>query len=407
MNTFFNLTLKIIDEKIINSKYRIIYVSPGINANILISIRNTIERIGLENIHIIIDADTSVLRYGYGDEDSVKYMGDCKIQIKTQKGLRIGFFCVDGEGYIFSPTPFSIEDEKIGEEFPNAIRINGVELERIINGIVGEPNNENSKVEIGKENLQKKEIEKIKKEIEYKPIIKADVQRQINVINSKFQMVEIEFKGSELKNKTFKVDSTELGINDNEIARQISTSYRIFKNLNLPIEVEQLANEFKELKNEFLEKVDNVGLLLINDNCENFLKEVKQFEDKIKKVQKDLEKKIDFVIEKSKQKLIEFIVSNLLKLSAEEKERIISYDEPTKENLTIYVENKLSREFPNAYTLLDNIKLTVKIYNISSHLMKNEEFKYRIAKHFKKSFDEIACTEMAIGTQEQKSKFEI
>lgn len=397
---FCNVNSKFISELIKDSKKRIIYVSPGINQEIFFNILEKKDKIGFDNINIIIDANSNVLRYGYGDEESTLYLEEHKSIIKTQPGLRIGFICIDDDGYIFSPTPLSLENERIDNNCPNAINIKETELERIIKSIVPQSSYDKNTIEIGKSNIKTEEIQKIKKDIESKPIIKPDLQRQINVINSVFQIVKIDFEGSKLKDKKYKIDAKELGITNVEISEKISTTYKIFKSLSLPIEIEKLEDELNFIKKKYLKQVDNVGLLLLNENYKEFIHEIDNFRKKIIDVQKNCNKKIDMVLDKSIVVLVDFIVSNLMKLPLKEKEKLISYESPTKENLKVYIENKIKRGFPKADQLLSKIELNMKIFNISDQLMMDKNFVEKIEKYFNKSFAEIANVEMALGTKQ-------
>lgn len=399
-----NVNSKFISELIKDSKNRVVYAAPGINRLIMGSIFEVKDKLELENISIIIDADSNVLRYGYGDEESVSFMSNLEVMIKTQKGLRIGFICVDSEGYIFSPTPLSLEDEKLDNNYPNAIHLSGIELERILNSIIPKSPLENENIQIGKNKLRKEDVAKIKEDIDNKPIIKPNLQRQLNVINSTFQIVEIDFKGSKLQNRTFKIDAKELGIVNKEIAEKISTSYKIFKSLSLPIEIENLEKELNIVKEKCLNSVDKVGLLLLYENNKDFNDEIDKFRKNIEDVQKNYVKKIEKVLNISMVELVDFIVGNLIKLPLKEKEKLISYDEPNKENLKIYVESKIRRDFPKADQLLNKIELNVKIFNISGQLMKDKKFIDRIEKHFNKSFGEIANVEKALGTKDEKNQ---
>lgn len=401
---FYNVNSKLISELIKDATKRIVYISPGINKEILGEILKVKDKIGNDNICIVIDANSNVLRFGYGDEESVSFFEENKSLIKTEKGLRIGFICTDNDGYVFTPTPLSLEDEMANVDCPNAIHLSGPELERILTAVVPKSLTDNSKKEIGKENVNSEVIQKINNDIKNKPFVKPDLQRQLNVINSIFQFVKIDFEGSKLQNRTFKIDAKDLGITNTEIAEKISTSYKIFKSLSLPHKFEEMEHDLNKIKKSFLEQVDNVGLLLLNEKSKKFNDEINKLKQQIANTKKESVKMVNMVLEKSKETLVEFIVSNLMKLSQKEKGKLIPFDTPNKENLKNYVSNKLKRNFPDADQLLNNMELSLKIFNISDQMMNDKKIVERIEKHFKKPFEEIANIEKALGTKEHKNE---
>lgn len=404
---FYNLNSKKISEFIKNAQHRIIYVAPGINNVIAGELITASQRIGEKNIHIVLDSNTDVLRYGYGEIEGLDILEKEieNITIKKQKGIRIGFFCYDDQGYIFSPTPICLEEEKSTNEFPNAIQISDSEIKKIINSIIPPTPQEIDRIEIGKENISKQEIVLAKEETKKRTFVKADMQRQMNVINSIFQFVEIDFEGAKLQNKTFNISAKELGIKNKEISKRISSTYKIFKSNNL-YKIEVLYKEFENIKKKFLKQVKNVGNLVKQNEYHEFETKIDEFQNKIKKTQEELETIVDDLIDESKSSLIEFISINLMKLSPKQKKEILFHESPTKEDFKFFLEHRLTNSFPTSESLFSNMKLKYKVYNISSQLMNSDEFKKNIENHFKKPFEDLVKLELAVGTKKEKTNFE-
>lgn len=404
---FCNLNSQTISQHIKDARERIIYVAPGININISGEIVTASQKIGVENIHIVVDNKIDVLRYGYGDIDGLDFLEKNieKLSIKKQDGLRIGFFCFDNEGYIFSPTPLCLEEEKNNNEFPNAIQVSGSELNKIIKSILPASPIEKNAVEIGKEIITKEEIEIVKIETEKKTFVKADMQRQMNVINSAFQIVDIEFNGGKLQNKTFNISAKELGIKNKVIAERILSTYKIFQSSQL-YKIKTLYLEFEKIKKDHLEKIKDVGCLIRNSKYHEFESSIDSFKEKILKTQSELQATIDQLLEESKTNLIDFIVKNLMKLSIKDKTELLGSGNYSEENFKNYVEDKMTYYFPNSKSLFEKMNLKYKVYNVSGQLMNDEEFKSNISRHFKKPFAEIVKLELALGTKKLFNELE-
>ncbi|VAX09413.1 hypothetical protein MNBD_GAMMA25-971 [hydrothermal vent metagenome] len=82
-----------------------------------------VERLGPELINVSLDFNERIMRMSYGDIAAVQLLRDASIMINHSPGLRSALIIIDGEGYIFTPTPLYLEAESNNEMARNALHL--------------------------------------------------------------------------------------------------------------------------------------------------------------------------------------------------------------------------------------------------------------------------------------------
>lgn len=109
-NTLFcHLSSTRIAEMIRTAKHSICYAGPGIQIRPAESRVEAAERLGPEMLTVCVDFDERVMRMGYGVIYAVKRLREAGVTVNHAPGLRSALVTVDGDGYIFTPTPLYLE----------------------------------------------------------------------------------------------------------------------------------------------------------------------------------------------------------------------------------------------------------------------------------------------------------
>lgn len=373
---------------------QIVYVAPAIHNDISIELLHAFER--KVEVTIIVDESPEVERMGYGNVESLITLSKNSIDLRKCSGIRIGFLNVDDISYIYSPIPTILQNEPVNNSFPNAILLSEFEAREILNSIFP---NENNEVEIAAVSIQKEEIDYAVKDIEARPPVKPELARKMKVISSIFQIVDVEFKGSGLKNNSIHVNPEVLGLKNIELAKKFNIKFSMFKNADI-MELEKIKDDFENLKKKYLIQVTKVGNLILTKNRKWFDDGIKKIRSSINEESKELIMVITELINRDKESLKEIIVANVNELGPEYKKQMVYPKEPNEANVNKTIDWKIQKMFGSPESYLDKLELNYKVYNVSDQLIDDKDFRDSLEKHFGKPIDEIIRTETAVKATE-------
>lgn len=112
----------------------------------------------------------------------------------------------------------------------------------------------------------------------------------------------------------------------------------------------------------------------------------------------------NFYLYQFKKKLVSLIIENVERLANDNNGAISMTELVLGKRDEEYYYNKINQEFPKAEDIISEIKLSLKIYNISGQLMDSEDFRNEIKSAFGKDFDEVVKTEASVGVIENLIK---
>ncbi|MBZ0181954.1 MAG: hypothetical protein K8F60_05815 [Melioribacteraceae bacterium] len=404
MNEVFSLiNSKKLIQLIDLAEKEIVLIAPGITGEVSAALVSAAKIVGKENITVILDKDTNAVRYGYGEIEATETLVKNNIKVRSQDNIRIGIIITDLDRYIFNPTPQIIEAEPEDFRIPNAIRISEYEAHKLLNKI-NPPSSlfeQEDSAEIGKTEITNEVVKKAKEDLERKPAIKPDLARKMLVTSSAFQIVDSHLEGTKIERRTFRLNASDLGITDPEIRNRISASYKILDNVEFET-LKEIDNIYQNICELYLIKVKKNDTVILYENRKRFDKAIESLKEVIKDSKEKLIKEISNELEKSKELIIPLIMNNLKNQSDIKLERLVLPEPLTEKTLWNYLKRKIDLRFPKAEQLLKEIKLKIRITNVSDQLINNEDFRSEIEKTFDQDFDEIVRTQSALGIKEEK-----
>lgn len=396
MNKIFDVVNETVLKKIVSSaQKRIVISAPGIVRSVAYVIVNASKRLGVENITVVVDPDTEVCRIWYGQIESLELLEAAGIPIRRCNGLRIGFVCADETAFVYSPTPLSIESERKNAASPNAVRIDPDEIEKYLAAIIQPKEIPSPSQEIGIAEVKKEEITLAKNDLAVRPPVKPDLARQVRVVSSEFQFVELKFIGGRIEQRVLPLSAKDLGVKNKRLSQKIKGQYKI---LNIK-EIKGLAEintKIENIRKRYLKSITGYGSIIDYREKEAFKKAVEKVIAEIGTFKNKVEKELETELETSEKDLLPLIMRNLKRLNQEDRSEMLFPDEYTEENLKAFVQRYLHQKIPSAKELLQGMECTFEFRMIAPEHLEDEKFKKAIENVLGKPLQELAGESLAV-----------
>ncbi|MGY0219653.1 hypothetical protein ACWJJH_20065 [Endozoicomonadaceae bacterium StTr2] len=396
---------------ILQARERVIYSAPSISDNVASALINRYKVLGQKNGTVILDYDEGVFRLGYGRNEAIQMLVDAGVEIRKQKGLRIGTLLIDDMGWAFSLAPMAVESQNQGGGV-NTIQLNEDQVKAIVRSVTPPKNPRRTNalyesgpdadvpgVEIGSDILEKEEIKVVTKSITDNPPQAFDLQRVVQIYQTHLQFVEIELEGGRIEQRTLKFSNElkeVLFAGSKEVEKKVRASYKLIEGLELQ-DFNALRDELEKLRKDYAPSLGKrLGRVLLKTRKAEFNGKVK-----------DLQSRLEEYCNSSKATIKSGIKKSLDGL-AEELSPIVQKNPPqglrarcskvTKEIAKQYLFNMLMKSAPSADKLLDKTRLHCTYKDVTYEMLKESEFQKQIKKEFPyeewvKPLDELEAVE--------------
>lgn len=368
----------IISNTIKHATKRLLYMAPGVSMIIVNQLINAWDRIGINNVNIILDVDAEIFRLGYGEIEALTML-EIKARekgtlISHQAGVRIGLLIADEEVIVFTPTPLLIEGDSKQPDRPNAIRLETLP-ENVAKDLgLGPQGTLDQK--IGKVEALPKEIEKVAEELKLNPPMKFNVAKTILVFNSWFEFVEFELKNCFISRKEVPLKSDLFGLIKGDRAyASLRSSFKLIGK-DSKLSEKKIIEKKKKITDQFLIQIKGYGAVILRTKKEEFEKEIIVFEEEIKKFQQEIEKRLDTEIKQNKKTLIAALLPAVKRRHPDRWNKFMSStDKKGKDNeIEELLHNEISEAFGTAKKLIDEMKVSVVNKGITYELLNDSKF---------------------------------
>ena len=385
---------------ILQARERVIFSAPSISDDVASALIDRYTALDQKSCIVILDYDEDVFRLGYGRNESIQMLVDAGVEIRKQKGLRIGTLLIDEKGWAFSLAPMAVESQNQGDGV-NAIQLHEDQVKAIVRSVTlpSDSGADAHDVEIGSDILGTEEIKKVTKSISDNPPQAFDLQRIVQIYKTHLQFVEIELEGGRIEQRTLKFTDElkkALFAGSKEIEKKVHASYKLIESLELK-ELNSLRNELKNLRKDYAPSLGKrLGRVLLKTRKAEFNKKVE-----------DLQTRLSQYCDSSKAALKAGIKKSIEDL-AEELSPIILDKPPrslrarcstvTKENAKQYLFDMLMKNAPSADRLLDKTRLHCTYKDVTYEMLKEPDFQKLVEKEFPyeewaKPLDELEAVE--------------
>src|SRR6267378_3376432 len=96
-------------EEIAAAKSHIMLAAPSLHCVVAEAIAEAINRLGAEQITVVLDCNEHIFRLGYGEIEALKVLRGAGCIIRQSPGIRIGILVCDDQAWSFSPVALYVE----------------------------------------------------------------------------------------------------------------------------------------------------------------------------------------------------------------------------------------------------------------------------------------------------------
>ena len=189
---------------------RLVYVAPGVSADVGAALQACMTAGGLDEIVIIVDGDEETCRLGYCDALALEKLSNAMRQsgvvIRRRPGLRLGLVIADEQALVWAPAPLMFESPRTMQE-PNGLMLTPESLTTLTKALVGSPDASLAATKIGTVDLTADAVAEVVQAIKAAPPAPFNLSRLSRVFSAKFQFIETVVRGAELTNREFRLDS--------------------------------------------------------------------------------------------------------------------------------------------------------------------------------------------------------
>lgn len=401
-------------ELLFQAKKQVVISIPNISIEIAESLVMINSR-GID-VNIFLEISENTYRNGYGDIQAIEILQKANINIQNKNGLNIYFYLIDDFGYFYFPK--SSYHEKEGESF-DLFPIHSSQIKHI-KFLFNLLENKYDMLEIF-DKMDSKQIDEISKNInplnveiikqlEVKlnndPPLKPNFARTLEVYKAKFQYVDLKFKGANINSTKVKLPAKALPFKDNKLKNAIEANLKLFTDLSekdFLNDFFEIKNKIKELREKYLFHIKIRDKSILKKESRNeFEKEIKSIVDDISNTKTKILNKLQGEINNSRKgienSLYEFLVTN----PPDNTKNL--FDEVLEDRIRYEVSKIISKiRFPDANSLLDDMKLDYYYYDITWEDLNNGEFqKEMLEKKLLSENEKIYIDRLAIEAKQDK-----
>lgn len=407
--TFLHLGSGQISDLVQCSSKRVIYCAPGVQQAVAASLINTRKRLGREAVRVILDIDDSTTRLGYGEFDAFSLLLEEGVEIRVERSLRTCVLICDDLGYAFFTPPMLVEDLEENHIGVNAMQLHPLQVELIVQAISPKPVNSTSPLpspEVGKAEVTEKQIEQVKEALAANPPQKFDLARKVNVFNAYIEFAELRLTGLHISKHTVQLPrNLVLALKDDTTAKRLLTTFRLVgEDSKVAKEATEIDQKVRQLRETLTRSLgEGLGTVILRSKRKQFSEAVEHIRSDIAKFQEKVTERLEKEIELSKRKLIEGLLPAIKKNPPEALTSQMS-GKPTVEILRRYIDVELSKVFPEAKSLIGEMRLDWTPKGVTYETLSNPDFQQKVRaafpyENFDKPFSEFEAAPAAQNTQ--------
>ncbi len=395
---FLSLDTAAIAERAASAQHSICYAAPGIQQASADALAHLAERLGPELITVILDFDERVMRMGFGDLAAVATLRAAGIAVRSTPGLRTGFFVVDEEGYIFTPTARYLEADRLGDEAPNALRLSRDQVKEALARLsptakaiavaMATSPEERERISVQAVEVRSVEIPQahfaaVERSLKEAPPVRFDVARQVRVFEPYLQYVEVRLTGAAIQRRRLAIPRVmqNLGVPEGAQSRFNTTFDLIERESSLSSKpIEEALNEIRKSFMPSLGK--DHGRVLLKAQKPLFEKRLAELQAKLEAFQKEVKAKAQGLLDASRKEIIAYYAARV-KASPPDKflGQLLTSD-PTDEDVDRWLGKQLDGVFPTAEELIRKMELEQTYKDVTFETLNKPDFLERLREAF-------------------------
>jgi hypothetical protein len=427
--TFTNVDDRVLCEVIAQARQRLVFVAPGIRPPVAQALAAVMPLVPAAAIHLVLDVDAEVCRLGYGDKDfkgmEILQAAAAKhnLTVNHHPGIRIGLLIADDTTLIYSPTPELIETESHQPDKPNAIVLRNELPPQLANACaVGTEGF--AAVEVGKDLIDAKKVEVVKKELQECPPKEFNVARIERVFSSMLQYVELTIEDYKLTSRSLLLKPELFGVRDAEVVRRLTNRYHLFAETDaLTVEIPHIGEdakpdpkkpkekfgplsidrERKVIKKKYVIEAGRYGTLILRRSVPDFEMAIKALEAKISEYRTAVRKQIETRIQDIVDELLTALLERLKAAPPDHWQSRYLGQQLTDEDIKRLFSEDVQSEVSRVKSDFEP-KVFIAYKDVTYQTFKDEEFRELIEKRFGKEAIAAIFNEHDAAPEEPPSK---
>ena len=412
------ITDSMLIEAIEKASNRVVIIAPGVWPLLAQAIGDAWQRLGPEQVTVILDVDPEICRIGYGSLEGLKILQKKATALgealAEEPGIRICVVIVDDQTFVFSPTPRQLEvppDDFIVKDPSQShrhLKTNGIVLKKpptaLEHDLGAGPEGFLGRT-LGMEMLNQAKLDNVTKDLQRNPAKKFDLSRAVNVYNAKIQFVELKVIGCRLSEHKARLPEHLLHVlkKNPELSKAIENSIRLLEADDIlvtdPKFSEQTIFENRScIDKKFLRPVKGIGSIIERSQKDEFKKEVAKLEEEVssfaKLVETILSDRFRDTAEKLAKELLEDVLDNI---PSKWERKLGRRRDPDQVRWLIF--NDLIHAFGDPVKRINKMKVETIFKDVTYDMLNDENFRAEISEYF----PDLALVEEYTAARERDS----
>lgn len=372
-----------------SAKASVCYAAPGVQDEVGQALLAFMARTGPEMLTVSLDFDERVMRMGYGTISAALSLRDAGVVVRSAPGLRMGLVVVDDAGYLFTPTPLYLEAEPASSAAPNAMRMSREQVAEALARLspaakaiakAQAPTPEEKRriealpVDVGSEELSDAAVAAVAGSLEKAPPVNFDLARQVRVFEPYLQYVELSLAGAAIQRHRLAIPASiqRLG-GSKEIEGRLRTTFELIEKGG-KLSSKPLEDALNEIRKNFTPSLGkDHGRVVLKAAKPHLVKRLNEFCERLAWHQTEVEEELQQHLNVSRQQIIDYYVPRVIE-NPPDALRGGLIGKPTHDDARRWLDDELDRVFPDADSLIQEMKLEVNFKDVTYETLKREDF---------------------------------
>jgi hypothetical protein len=347
-------------------------------------------RLGVEMLTVCLDFDERVMRMGYGEIEAVGLLRDADINVSDVPGLRTAFVIVDDVGFVFTPTALYLEAEPIGSVAPNAMRMSAEQrkeaLARLSPGAktiaIAQAQTPQEKqliealpLDMASNPITDEKYSEVGIELDEVPPVRFDLARQVRVFEPYLQYVELSLTGAAIQRHRLAIPPNIQKLGGSEdLERRLRTTFDLIEK-GSKFSSKPLEDALNEIRKNFTPSLGkDHGRLVLKAAKPVLTSRLATFREKLKKHQEDVAAELQKHLDESRKQIVNYYVMRVVDAPPDALLGQTHTGKPTEEGARRWLDQELSRVFPKAASLIQEMKLEERFKDVTFETLNRPEF---------------------------------
>lgn len=374
-----------------SAKQSVCYAAPGIQTIVAQAMVEVAHRVDAAMLTVSLDFDERVMRMGYGEVGAVKLLHDANVAVLSAPGLRTALVIVDNAGFIFTPTALYLEAEPSVNGAPNAIRMSDEQvaeaLARLSPGakaiavaqaktLEEKRRIEGLPVDVGSERVSEGRLAVVASSLLKAPPVRFDLARQVRVFEPYLQYVELRLTGTSIQQHSLRIPPDLIqNVGDNKgFEDRLRTTFKLIES-DSKLSSKKLEDKLNEIRKNFTRSLGkDHGRVFLKAAKPILLKRIEEFRKLLEAHQSTVKAGLQKHIDASREEIVEYYLPRVLANPPDAFQGQLFSTKPSEDNARKWLDRKFKRVFPDAESLVHDMKLNERFMDVTFETLNREDF---------------------------------